>query len=332
MLAAVDDGARRDRRGRNARACSPSTRSTCSTRSADASCRSATRGAVQVSGATGEGLDDAARGASRRASWRRLRPMELLRARTARAARLSELHDLAGELEREDTPEGVRVRGARARRASRRASSALSSERRGARSDAALPAPVARRRGRPRAPTSGDAGYDLRAARGGATRARRAGERRHRHRGRDPGGPGRAWCCRAPGSPPGTASRSSNAPGLIDSGYRGEVRVLLLNTDRARAVRGRARRPHRAARRGERREELEFDEVGELDETARGAARLRLQRRQLSAARRPRRDARERARRPRALVRGAAPSSTPSASSIRRSASQTFFGSSGPCR
>jgi dUTP pyrophosphatase len=26
-----------------------------------------------------------------------------------------------------------------------------------------------------------------------------------------------------------------NAPGLIDSGYRGEVRVLLLNTDRERA-------------------------------------------------------------------------------------------------
>jgi dUTP pyrophosphatase len=26
-----------------------------------------------------------------------------------------------------------------------------------------------------------------------------------------------------------------NAPGLIDSGYRGEVRVLLLNTDRAEA-------------------------------------------------------------------------------------------------
>ena len=25
-----------------------------------------------------------------------------------------------------------------------------------------------------------------------------------------------------------------NAPGLIDSGYRGEVRVLLLNTDRER--------------------------------------------------------------------------------------------------
>jgi dUTP pyrophosphatase len=27
----------------------------------------------------------------------------------------------------------------------------------------------------------------------------------------------------------------ANAPGLIDSGYRGEVRVLLLNTDRSEA-------------------------------------------------------------------------------------------------
>ena len=41
-----------------------------------------------------------------------------------------------------------------------------------------------------------------------------------------------AWCCRARASPPATASRWSTRPGLIDAGYRGEVRVLLLNTDR----------------------------------------------------------------------------------------------------
>jgi dUTP pyrophosphatase len=41
----------------------------------------------------------------------------------------------------------------------------------------------------------------------------------------------------APGSPrSGLAARHGialvNAPGLIDAGYRGEIRVLLLNTDR----------------------------------------------------------------------------------------------------
>ncbi len=30
-----------------------------------------------------------------------------------------------------------------------------------------------------------------------------------------------------------------NAPGLIDAGFRGEIRVLLLNTDRQAAVRDR---------------------------------------------------------------------------------------------
>ncbi len=38
-----------------------------------------------------------------------------------------------------------------------------------------------------------------------------------------------------------------NAPGLIDSGYRGEIRVLLLNTDRVGALRGFSRRPDRPA-------------------------------------------------------------------------------------
>ena len=37
------------------------------------------------------------------------------------------------------------------------------------------------------------------------------------------------------GSRPATGSRSVNSPGLIDSGYRGELRVVLLNTDRERA-------------------------------------------------------------------------------------------------
>lgn len=61
-----------------------------------------------------------------------------------------------------------------------------------------------------------------------------------------------------------------NAPGLIDSGYRGEVRVLLLNTDRrepfmiepgdriAQLVVARVEAP-------------EIVEVASLDETARGA-------------------------------------------------------------
>ncbi|HYH57592.1 MAG TPA: dUTP diphosphatase [Thermoleophilaceae bacterium] len=61
-----------------------------------------------------------------------------------------------------------------------------------------------------------------------------------------------------------------NTPGLIDSGYRGELRVLLLNTDRDRAFR---------VTPGERIAQLvivrvetpEPAEVGELSETARGA-------------------------------------------------------------
>lgn len=61
-----------------------------------------------------------------------------------------------------------------------------------------------------------------------------------------------------------------NAPGLIDSGYRGEVRVLLLNTD--------ARDPFEVAP-GDRIAQLllvrheapELQEVESLDETVRGA-------------------------------------------------------------
>ena len=60
-----------------------------------------------------------------------------------------------------------------------------------------------------------------------------------------------------------------NAPGLIDSGYRGEVRVLLLNTDRAG--------PFEVAE-GDRIAQLllvraeapELEDAEELDETTRG--------------------------------------------------------------
>jgi dUTP pyrophosphatase len=60
-----------------------------------------------------------------------------------------------------------------------------------------------------------------------------------------------------------------NAPGLIDPGYRGEVRVLLLNTDRERAF---------EVTPGDRIAQLvvvrvegpELEEATELDRTARG--------------------------------------------------------------
>ena len=64
--------------------------------------------AVQVSGATGEGLDEL-REAIEARFLATLRPMELL-VPYREGGTLSELHDLAGELEREDTAEGVRIR------------------------------------------------------------------------------------------------------------------------------------------------------------------------------------------------------------------------------
>ncbi len=41
-----------------------------------------------------------------------------------------------------------------------------------------------------------------------------------------------------------------NSPGVIDPGYRGEVRILLLNTDANVDLQGGPRRPHRAAAAG----------------------------------------------------------------------------------
>jgi GTP-binding protein HflX len=64
--------------------------------------------AIQVSAATGEGLDEL-RDAVEARFLSSLRPMELL-VPYDEGGRLSELHDLAGEMEREDTASGVRVR------------------------------------------------------------------------------------------------------------------------------------------------------------------------------------------------------------------------------
>ena len=62
-----------------------------------------------------------------------------------------------------------------------------------------------------------------------------------------------------------------NAPGTIDAGYRGEVRVLLVNLDLREPVRL-ARGDRIAQLLIQRVETVEVVEVIELDATARGAA------------------------------------------------------------
>jgi dUTP pyrophosphatase len=61
-----------------------------------------------------------------------------------------------------------------------------------------------------------------------------------------------------------------NSPGLIDSGYRGELRVLLLNTDPTDAFEV-ATGDRIAQLVIVRAETIEFEESGRLDETARAA-------------------------------------------------------------
>jgi GTP-binding protein HflX len=64
--------------------------------------------AVQISAARGEGLEELSEAIEAR-FLAALRPMELL-VPYEEGGRLSELHDLAGEMEREDTPEGAHIR------------------------------------------------------------------------------------------------------------------------------------------------------------------------------------------------------------------------------
>jgi len=64
--------------------------------------------AVLVSAATGEGLEEL-RERIEAELRHTLRPLDLL-VPYADGGRLAELHELAGEISRQDTPEGVRVR------------------------------------------------------------------------------------------------------------------------------------------------------------------------------------------------------------------------------
>ena len=64
--------------------------------------------AVQISAQTGEGLEPLAEAIEGR-FLASLRTMELL-VPYQEGGRLSELHDLAGDMEREDTPEGAHIR------------------------------------------------------------------------------------------------------------------------------------------------------------------------------------------------------------------------------
>jgi len=61
-----------------------------------------------------------------------------------------------------------------------------------------------------------------------------------------------------------------NTPGLIDAGYRGEIRVLLVNHDRATPV-TLARGDRIAQLVVQRVEHVELVDVGELPDSARGA-------------------------------------------------------------
>ena len=140
---------------------SRSTRSTCSTTNAGASCRSAFRVPSRSRRATGEGLE--ALGDAIEARFlATLRPMELL-VPYDEGGSLSELHDLAGDLEREDTAEGVRVRA----RVPAAAAAALRALCAGRRSPARVIVRFRRLSDSARPPTrahDGDAGHDLHAA------------------------------------------------------------------------------------------------------------------------------------------------------------------------
>ena len=148
-------------------------------------------------------------------------------------AELAELYALGAPIEeRQDTRDGVAVRARLPRRELRRFAPYLVAEAAEPSTRRMIELPVRRLREDavcPRAPTRATPGSTSPPASGRA-RAGRARARADRPRGRDPRRHA-ASCSRAPGSPHATESRSSTRPGLVDSGYRGELQVVLLNTD-----------------------------------------------------------------------------------------------------
>ena len=99
--------ARGDRRRRAAARCWCSTRSTCSTRTHARSCACATPRRCSSAASTGEGLAELRERIEHELAHT-LRPLDLL-VPYADGGSLAELHELAGEVSREDTAEGVRV-------------------------------------------------------------------------------------------------------------------------------------------------------------------------------------------------------------------------------
>ena len=246
----ADDVAARARR---------STRSTPLDPLATAAAREPLPGRGADLGADGRGARRA-RAPDRRALRRPLRARCACSSRTTRARVLAELYALGAPIEERDGHARRASSSAPACRAATCARYAPLPRRRARsgrgrlgctvielpirrlRADAVLP--DARLRGR-------------RGARPRRVRARRARAGRARD-GRRPGSRSRspratrASSSRARGSRREHGITIVNSPGLVDSGYRGELRVVLLNTDRERDLRGRAGDADRPARRAAR--------------------------------------------------------------------------------
>ena len=166
------------------------------------------RDGVLVSALTGEGLGELVERIEDEFA-RTLREVELL-IPFDEGGRLAELHELAGDLEREDTPTACGSSSG-CRRPSRRAISRSRST--GTADERAAGPPPGRAREAAHARVSGRCGA-------GPVRARRRARSGPASGSRcEPGSRSRfptarpAWCCRAPGSPPATGSRSSTRPG-----------------------------------------------------------------------------------------------------------------------